>query len=287
MDSFRDIYIPLSNGNNLAGSLFTPSDKEIKGAVMIGPATGIKRRFYAPFAAHLAEHGFGVITFDNQGVGGSLHGSLKHSTVTLQDWGYMDMPAVLDYLIETFPKVKYHLVGHSAGGQLIGLMHNWSQLTSIFNVSSSSGSIKNMKQPFYTKAVFFMQIFIPLSNLIFGYSKINWAGMGEPLPRKVGVQWSEWCAGKGYIVEAFDKTIHEHWYDEIDLPTMWVNATDDDIAGNINVEEMIAVYTKLKVDRIILDPNELKVKEIGHMKFFSRKNSFLWKHALDWLESNL
>ncbi len=280
----EEIKIELPNNKWIAATIFYPPNSEINGAIMIAPATGIKRRFYASFANYLADNGFGVITYDNQGIGDSLVGRLKQSKITLQDWGEEDMPAVLTALQEYFPQVKYHLIGHSAGGQQVGLMHNWSELTSVFNVACSSGRIKNMKFPYLLKARFFMDVFIPLHNALFGYTKAQWLGMGEPLPRKVAAQWRTWCNGKGYVKTAFGKTIHMHWYDDVNLPSIWLNADDDDIAIDENVNDMIDVFTQIKVERLKLDPAEYGLKEIGHMKFFSRKNKVLWSLAIDWLK---
>ncbi len=280
----EEIKIELPNNNRIAATIIHPINSEINGAIMIAPATGIKRRFYASFANYLADNGFGVITYDNQGVGDSLAGRLKDSKITLQDWGTQDMPVVLNTLQAYFPKVKYHLIGHSAGGQQVGLMHNWSKLTSIFNVACSSGRIKNMKFPYSLYACFFMDIFIPFSNAIFGYTKTQWLGMGEPLPKKVAGQWRTWCNGKGYVKTAFGKSIHKHWYDEVNLPSIWLNATDDDIAIDENVDDMIEVFTKIKAERLTLDPAQYGLKEIGHMKFFSRKNKVLWPLTIDWLK---
>jgi len=108
--------------------------------------------------------------------------------------------------------------------------------------------------------------------------------MGEPLPRKVAAQWRTWCNGKGYVKTAFGKTIHMHWYDDVNLPSIWLNADDDDIAIDENVNDMIDVFTQIKVERLKLDPAEYGLKEIGHMKFFSRKNKVLWSLAIDWLK---
>ena len=55
----------------LAATVYRPKTP-VKTAVMIAPATGIKRQFYHNFATYLAEHGFGVLTFDNEGIGESL-----------------------------------------------------------------------------------------------------------------------------------------------------------------------------------------------------------------------
>lgn len=280
----QEVLIPLPNGNSLAGSVFTPEDRELKGAILVAPATGIKRKFYKPIAQYLAQYGYGTIIFENQGIGDSLVGKVKDSEASLQDWGQVDTPAALKYLMEKFPKTSYHILGHSAGGQMVGLIPEWRKLTSIFNYACSSGNLKNLKFPFIIRGRFFMDVYIPMSNLIFGHTKSQWVGMGEPLPRMVAKQWSQWCNGGGYMKTAFGKTITEHYCDEFDLPAMWVNASDDDIANNANVDDMTAVYPKMQVERLHLIPSERGFKEIGHMKFFSRKSKEkLWPILLEWL----
>ncbi len=277
--------IKCADGYQLAASIFTP-EKEIKGAIMLAPATGIKRNFYIPFVQHLATLGYGVITYDNRGIGESLYKALKKCKASLQEWGEQDMPAVLEELKLRFPNQKYHLIGHSAGGQLIGLMYNANELSSAFNVAFSSGRLANMNMPFKLQAFFFMDVFIPFSNALFGYANNQWVGMGEPLPKNVAKQWSLWCNGQGYVKTAFNKTVTKHQYDVFDKPMLCVNATDDDIAINKNVEDMLAVFTKAKGKMLTLDPKKEQVKEIGHMKFFSRKNDKLWKLATDWIANH-
>lgn len=280
-----DLHVFNDRSAELAATIYRP-DHAPKAAVLIGPATGIKRKIYTSFATHLAEQGYGVLTFENEGIGDSLTGSLKKCTASLQSWGESDLPAMLERLKEEFPDVKYHLFGHSAGGQLLGLMPNWKDLSSLFNFACSSGRIKNMNLSHRRRARFFMSTFIPANNFVFGYTKSQWVGMGEPLPKNCARQWGEWCLGGGYVKTAFGKEVKTHWYDEVNLPSIWINATDDWIANHLNVEDMISVHTKMKdtAERLTLDPKELGLKEIGHMKFFSRSNSVLWEHAINWLE---
>ncbi|QOL24322.1 alpha/beta hydrolase [Thalassotalea sp. LPB0316] len=268
----------------IIGQLFRP-EVDLRGAVMIAPATGIKQGFYAKFASYLAEQGFAVMTYDNRGIGKSLHGKVSSSQASLQCWGELDATAVLDVLIKVFPQTSYHLIGHSAGGQLIGLMPNSDKLSSVFNYACSSGRLKNMAMPYKLKAHYFMNTFIPMSNMIFGHTKSQWVGMGEPLPKKVAAQWRQWCNGQGYVKTAFGKTVFEHYYDELDVPSLWVNATDDEIAINDNVSDMISVFGKMKhhAQTKTLTPSDHDVKDIGHMKFFSSKRKSLWPLATDWL----
>lgn len=253
---------------------------------MIAPATGIRQKFYFPIATFLAENGYGVICFDNRGIGESLYGSVNDSDASLVSWGRLDMTAALEELKKRFPNTSYHLLGHSAGGQLLGLMDNAAELSSIFNVACSSGSIRKMDIGFRIQAIIFMNLFIPASNFLFGHTKAQWFGMGDPLPRTVASQWNKWCSGEGYIKVDLDKTIHEHNFDTLSIPSLWLHATDDDIANLANVRDMIRVYPKLKAEIVTLKPKELGYNEIGHMKFFSSKKKELWTYVLDWLEKN-
>ncbi|TWX44903.1 alpha/beta hydrolase family protein [Colwellia hornerae] len=282
LNNSDEVIITCGDGVKIIGTLFKPH-QTLKGAVLIAPATGIKRQLYIRFAQYLAKSGYVVLTFDNRGIGESLAGKVKHSTVSLQCWGEQDMPAALDFLMTRFPLINYHLIGHSAGGQLIGLMNNARHISSVFNVSSSSGCLKNMSFPFIISANFFMNIVIPLSNFIFGHTKAQWFGMGEPLPKQVARQWQKWCNGQGYVKTAFGKTVHQHLYNELAMPAIWVNASDDHIANDINVADMISVFPKMQAQTLTLNKEDYDLDEIGHIKFFSRNSQALWKHTTDWL----
>ncbi|WP_356644810.1 alpha/beta fold hydrolase [Psychrobacter sp. 5A.1] len=270
----------------LAATVYRPRDTTKK-AIMMAPATGIKRHFYHHFARYLAESGFGVLTFDNEGIGESLSTDLAKCDASLISWGRHDMPAVLDALQDEFPNASYHLIGHSAGGQLIGLMPNYQAITSVFNVACSSGRIKNMNMPYKLKAMGFMDAFIPLANLTLGYTPSDKMGMGEPLPRGVARQWREWCNAAGYIKTAFGKSIHTHFYDELSMPALWLGFSDDDIANSENMDDMIRVFTSMPIEKRFLHPEDFGVNHIGHMRYFSSKTNAkappLWQMAVDWL----
>jgi predicted alpha/beta hydrolase len=40
------------------------------------------------------------LIFDFRGIGESLHGELKDSTASINDWGILDIPAAVDTLLE-------------------------------------------------------------------------------------------------------------------------------------------------------------------------------------------
>ena len=250
----------------------------------MAPATGIKRGFYHAFSSYLASHGFGVLAFENRGIGESCNLTLDEGNPSLVSWGQLDMTAALDELIRQFPEQSYHLVGHSAGGQLFGLMQNAPQFSSVFNFACSSGSLQGIEYPFKPQAWFFLKIYIPFCNAVFGHTKSQWVGMGEPLPKQVAAEWSRWCLGTGYVKNELGNLTMEHYYETLAIPTLWIHASDDPIANSKDVEDMISVFPNLLVERRCLKPADWGYRNIGHMKFFSSKRKELWTLALDWLE---
>lgn len=279
-----DLSIVCADGVSLAATRYATAD-DVKAAVMIAPATGISRRFYDRFARHMAGHGYGVLTFDNRGIGQSQEGPLRENDATLVSWGRLDMPAVFERLKAEFPAVLYHVVGHSAGGQLVGLMPNALELRSMANVASSSGSLRNMALLYRLKATFFLKCWLPLTVRLQGVGRTDLIGMGGPLPAGVALDWGEWCNGRGYVEVALkkDPSLQDHLYDALTFPSLWLYATDDDIANSTNVDDMIRVYSRTQAEKLELEPAAYGKESIGHMLFF--RSPDLWPLLRDWLDA--
>lgn len=277
-----DVEIRAADGQRLAATLFRP-DEPARGAVLVAPATGIRRRFYRAFASHLASRGFAAITFDNRGIGDSLDGPVSAHDATLVAWGRLDLPAVLDRLADEVPGAPLHLLGHSAGGQLVGLMPNATRLRSLVCVACSSGSLRNMRPLYRAKAAFFLRVLLPATSRVLGAGRSDWVGMGEPLPRGVAAEWGRWCSGRGYVEVALreDPSLADHQYGALAVPSLWLHATDDDIANLANVRDMLRVYPRLDAEVRTLEPKALGKAGIGHMGFFRDRE--LWPLAVDWL----
>ncbi len=82
------------NGHPLASHWYRPAG-EPRGYLLIVPAMGVEQRFYAPFAAWLAERGYLAITFDYLGMGQSRNGSLRGLEVDVLGWARHDCSAML------------------------------------------------------------------------------------------------------------------------------------------------------------------------------------------------
>jgi predicted alpha/beta hydrolase len=246
-------------------------------AVLIASATGVRQRFYSAFAHWLAEQGRTVLTFDYRGIGDSL--GVKHvrnSRARKQDWGQLDMPAALDYLLDRAGASQADLIGHSAGAQLVGLMPNHGKLRRVAAVSASTGYIGAIRGPLRIFARVFMSGYIPLTNRLLGYAPARIIGWGEDLPAGVARQWAEWCSRPGYVANSFGGEIASNHYDEFAAPIQVFHASDDAIATPANVRDLLRLFPAAPVQTRELRPSDFNVPHIGHIDMFRRSHAAVW-----------
>jgi predicted alpha/beta hydrolase len=248
-----------------------------RGAVLLCGATGVRQRFYWHFAQWLTERSYAVLTFDYRGLGESLReGHVRNSPARKQDWGELDMPAALDWLEGQYPQQPLHLIGHSAGGQLIGLMYNHRKLTRVVQVASSSGYVGNIRMPLRLAARVLLSVYIPLCARLLGYVPTKRIGWGEDLPAQVARQWAQWCLRPGYVSNGFGRDVRRHYYGEVSTPILSIAAADDPIATEANITDLLRLFPAAPVRRITIEPRRWEKKAVGHIEIFRPRNMELW-----------
>jgi predicted alpha/beta hydrolase len=275
--------ITSGDGEIIVGHYFAADQPE--GAVLICGATGIRQHLYFNFCQWLNDSGYSALCFDYRGIGQSLHKPLSQVTAKKQDWGELDMPAALEWLAQKNPRIPLHLVGHSAGGQLIGLMPNHAKLSSVVQVGSSTGFVNNIRFPDRLMAKFLLCFYGPVMARILGYVPIKVLGWGEDLPLGVAQQWAQWCLNPGYVSNSFGNDIKAHFYDDFKAPILSIAATDDAIATEANIDAMLCLFPNAKTKQIRVAPEDYGLKEIGHIDFFRSKSQKMWPLIIDWFES--
>lgn len=244
--------------------------------ILLSPATGILQRFYQAFAEWLTAQGYDVLSFDYRGIGQSLYEDVSKSTARIQDWGMYDLPAAIDKLLQLTQAEKIYIIGHSAGGQLLGLAPNHAKVEKVIAVAGSSGHVKGLAGKSRFLGPFMFNVIFPISSLVKGYGATQFIGMGENLPKGVAKQWAEFCTAGGYVTSAIGKTIHTHFHDEIRTPITSIHATDDEIATEANVKDFLRTFPNTHTSAIILKPQEYGHKAIGHMFMFKKSHNNLW-----------
>ena len=114
--------LPARDGVQLAATLFEPATPN-GAAILVNSGTGIPRQFYGAFASHLARRGFAVLTYDYRAIGGSE----APPAATVEQWGAVDQASMIEHLARLRPGAALGMVGHSFGGQVLGLADNISE----------------------------------------------------------------------------------------------------------------------------------------------------------------
>ena len=118
-----------SDGYPLIGTLYTP-EHGIKANIVLCSATGVPQAFYRRFAEYATQFGYQVLTFDYRGVAQSAPKRLKGFTMSYLDWGTLDLAAAIDFLAQD--PIPLFMVGHSYGGQALGLAPNHAKVTAMY-----------------------------------------------------------------------------------------------------------------------------------------------------------
>jgi predicted alpha/beta hydrolase len=251
--------------------------------VLLCPATGVRQQFYLRFASWLAEQGHEVMVFDYRGIGLSLQGPLRHSQATLAEWGQLDQVAALDWLVRRTGQDQVLLMGHSAGGQMMGLMPNHHHIARVVGVATSTGWFRQMRLGFKLQAHFGLRFLVPLGIRLTGYAPTSKIGLGEDLPAAVGRQWGQWCAAGGYATNAVKGQPHKDFHSQVEIPITVFHATDDDIANPGTVADLMRTFPKARKQIHRLSPRDHGLKAIGHIDWFRSSHQALWPllaHAL-------
>lgn len=277
MSIFETLEISCKDGYSLSGR-FYPKQNSSKNnhPVLICPATGITQHFYQAFAEWLATQGYDVLSFDFRGIGRSLHGHVSKSEASIVNWGQLDIPAAIDTLLCKTQTEQVILLGHSAGGQLLGIVPNYQKVAKVIAVSGSTGHVKGLKGKTKLLAPVMFNVIFPLARITKGYGPTQAIGMGENLPKDVAKQWAQFCSKPGYVMNAIGKTVFEDYHAKIDCPITVLWSSDDEIATTTNVKDLLRLYPNADSQMIELKPKSYAHKAIGHMLMFKKSHQNLW-----------
>lgn len=142
-----DISFPATDGYLLGATLFLPRGAR-RHAVLINSATAVPRRIYRGFAGYLAGRGCAVLTYDYRGIGGSRQKSpvgynqpksLVGFKVSMSDWAALDVTAAVAWMRQRYKNLPLNYVGHSFGGQALGLLANNSEVSRALLIAAQAG----------------------------------------------------------------------------------------------------------------------------------------------------
>jgi predicted alpha/beta hydrolase len=280
------VSFPARDGFPLAGDRFDPAGTPTpRAAVVVASAMGVARRFYQAFASFLSEGGLGSLVFDYRGVSGSCPpGPLSGFRAALHEWGEEDLAGAIAFVERAWPGVPVCLVGHSVGGQLVGLAEGAERLRAMLFVASQSGYWRLWPWPARWRMVLTWHIAIPAMTRTFGYLPLSRLGGGADVPAGVALEWARWGRDPRYVLSWAD-TRPEARYATLGCPLRSLAISDDRFyAPRRPVEALVGMYPAARSEIVTVTPSEAGVASIGHFGYFrSAHRATLWPAALSWL----
>jgi predicted alpha/beta hydrolase len=277
----QDTTFPAADQFRLAATVFTPATPP-HAAALISSATAVPRKIYRGFATYLAERGFAAMTYDYRGIGGSRPSSLKGFTARMRDWATLDVTGAIDHLRSVWPRIPLCVVGHSFGGQAVGLVANNGEIARALLVASQSGYWRRLASPEKYRVYVMMRLLGSAIAHAKGYVPGR-LGIGEDVPKGVFLEWTGWCMQPGFFFDdpTFAATANFPRYRG---PLRAVGMDDDPWATPAAIDALVAHFTGTQPERRQIDPRGVGAARIGHFGFFRPDHrDTLWREAADWL----
>ncbi|WP_171044198.1 alpha/beta hydrolase family protein [Pseudoalteromonas aurantia] len=248
--------------------------------VVINSALGVKQEFYFPLAKYLANKGFSVITWDPRGIGLSSQHDVRHDKSRLRDWGQRDLTYLLDYIIERSwtSWQNLTLIGHSAGGHLVGLCPRIKHIKKVILICSGTCYWQLYPLIHQPKMLLAWCIVFPLVYKVLGYLP-NKFGIGHDLPKGIVSDWRKWSLNEDYLFS--DNTLGEHFYASYSGQLHAVGFSDDTgFSPKKTIADLAKRFPLANKSIKIYKPKELNKNKIGHFGFFKPGNELLWENII-------
>lgn len=260
------------DGIPLAGTRWLAAG-ESRGVVLIAPATGVPHRFYLHFAAFLATRGFDSLCWDWRGIGESRRDdAMRDPRFTMRAWGEQDLAAAIAWAGRRAATGRIFLVGHSFGGQALGLAPNANLVDRAVLVAAQHGWVGHWPLKYRIPLTLLWRLFMPTAAALLGRFPSSLIGMGEDLPRGVAREWARWCARR----EALGT-----WdgHAALDIPMLALSFDDDPFAPREAAAALVREYASADIRHV-----HREAEGLGHFGFFRKgRASSLWEQVAGFL----
>lgn len=276
------------DGFALSGHLYG-DPATARAGLLIAPAMGVEQRYYADFAHWMAAQGWLVMSFDYRGMGASRPDGMRHSLkgldADIRTWAEQDAAAAVDELSRLLgPERPLHWLGHSLGGQILGLLPNRERVAKAVTVGTGSGYWRENSAGLRRYVWWLWYVVVPVSLPLFGYFPGRRLRKVGDLPRGVMAQWRRWCLDRDYMMGEGGDALRRQ-YAALQLPMLSLSFTDDEFMSRRNTESLHGFYAGARPELQRIAPKDVGERRIGHFGFFrARFEAKLWPRVSHWLQ---
>ena len=271
------------DGYPLGATLFLPRGTK-RHAVLINSATAVPRKLYRGFAGYLARRGCAVLTYDYRGTGGSRQKAMTGNNrpkslvgfkASMSDWAAQDITAAVSWMRERYKTLPFAYVGHSFGGQALGLLPNNTEIPRALLIAAQAGDWKLMASPERYRVYAMMNfVGLPLTRAL-GYLPGR-AGLGMDLPKDVFLQWVRWVMSPRYLFDD-DKLEALQNFPKYKGALRALCMSDDTWATRPAVELLCSGFTSIRPEIISVTPAEVACQQDRPFGIFQGRAS---RHAV-------
>lgn len=277
--------LTLDNNDTIAVHVYEP-EQPPRASVVVPCAMGVAQRFYSRFAEWLARQGYLAVTFDYRGIGQSAPQSLRGFEVDIIGWAQQDCAAVIELVKARHPDKPLYWIGHSLGGQLLGLIPNRHKIDRVMTVATGSGYWLENSWPTKRVVWWLWFVVVPIALKLVGYFPGKRIRKVGDLPKGVMKQWRRWCLDREYVVGAEGEHVRAA-YASVQLPILSLSFTDDEMMSAQGIRSLHALYTSAPVEYRRIAPRDIGVRRIGHFGFFRPEfEQTLWPTVKEWIEGS-
>ena len=257
--------------------------------MVIASATGVPRRIYEGIAGCLAEAGLAVLTFDYRGIGGSRQGrSLRERGRPDAGLGAAGPRGRAAWMRRAYAGAPLLVLGHSAGGQLIGLAPSARHLAGAALVGSQLGWAGHWPWPARAVMWSMWHGLIPVLTSAVGLpadaGPAGRARTSRPVWHASGPRWGR---RRHYLFDALGAAVRET-YAALRFPVRALHIADDLYAPRSGVEALVSFYGGAARGPHHHPRRGRKLPRIGHFGWVRpRFEAAIWAPIRDWFLQRL
>ena len=252
------IVITARDGYPLGARVYEPQG-HAKSTLVVHGATATPQRYYQRFALHLADRGHRVLTYDYRGVGASRPPDLRGFDADMRDWAE-DARTAHSNAIRISGSGPVLMLGHSFGGQLIGLCEELRGVSAAVLVGAQLGYYRHWPIGARLGLAGLWNVAVPALTSSYGYLPGKF-GLGSDLPAGVALEWRRWCLHPSYLMGY----VHDARarFARFDRPTVFYSFTDDGYAPEPAVDKMLVALSGARVTHRRMAPADLGARRVG------------------------
>lgn len=266
------------DGQEIVATIFRP-EQIVSKVLIIGSDITTSQKTYEKFALHIASRKCAVYTFDYRGVGLSLTRELKSFHASMNQWGFMDLDAVILHARRNFPKLEIVFLAHGTSGQLLGLSPASQYLDSAIFINTALTCRRYW--PWFSRIKISLHKLIrPVLSTVLGYFPGSILGFNQDLPSGVTLELHDWCSNPNGLFDFFPDSN----FRRIQIPILVYSFSDDWFAPEIAVKTLLNHYAQARISWLHLSPDDVGRRKIGHSGFFHKKSKqTFWEEIVQWM----